>query len=1574
MKKLTDWLVKDLITEDIKLDVKVGDTVLMGRFKNKRVVVKSIDFNEKGDMMINGRSALKFRMTKPTKKLLPVKRPSKKDSVAPDADMRGVNESKDLKLNIPSDIKKIHKLFKKDGKKLFVVGGAVRDAILGKSPKDFDLATDAKPDEIKKIAEKGKLSTSGTVGEKFGVVVVGGHEIATFRKDIGKGRRPDAVDYTDIEGDVKRRDLTINALFYDMDRSEIVDLVGGIEDLQNKKIRTVGNASDRFDEDPLRKMRALRFHGALGGKMSKDTKQALKDDPSLKGVSGERIRDEFVKSIKKAKSTKNYLQKTDEFEFTKLILPGITVSKPYIDENDHILFLAWILRKNDASSLGGKLNKLKYSRDEAQNIQFLNTLQSFKPEKIFLTKKFQERTSLTDDQIIQWGKYIGKDLKKMVNFKLSVKGSDVSKDIKGKDIGNAIQKMEKDKFLNEIDVPSPSRAGVKKNKTDKMSGYKKVNEKIEKTLDSYMKNVVYSIMENDKIAVEECVTIGQKIGNDVILGKNRDRNYSPNIMMVRELLNSETEACYLIDNDTDWCEGINSHGIGIVNSALFVKRDEKDFDKAKKTKAPSKDGNRIRQALSYNNLKDVVRSLVNFEKGIKGHTTVSDGKKIVVIENTSRTKPTVQIHDLNVPVVRSNHGIKHPEQGYTRGPDRVSSQTRMKYAIDLIKTIKDYKKLFPALYNHTQKLGPKFDVVRSQNKLWTSSQLLYNLNKLKVMLYLIPGKVHFKGIVNKLPDGYKSKINLEIRQYEHSPDDKYDTFVTTDKVKKPTILDKKVDVEERKIQEEKEITRVIGIYGGRFQPFGPHHLKTYQWLQGKVDEVYITTSDIKKPPKHPMNYAEKVRHMVKMGIPANKIIKEKTPYVAKNTLSKFDPETTAVVYIFGKKDGGRLTGGMKKSGGKTYYQNYDKNNLVGFEKHGFIMTAPHTSMNIAGMEISGTTMRKVLGSPKIKDEDRPKVFKKLFGYYDKGVYNMMTNKFKKLFEFIENVKPLLKEVSALGHHFNGSSITDEGFYDFFRTFDDYTRVSPKHAEILGWSVLGDIINRDRAISPRLDLTFQRLDTAGGDTAVDSVTFGKTVNQTTRNTSSVSDPFPAHEKHMRNIIKKMGWEVVKFMGQKTVDIEDSELADMMNILSKTAREKVLKEHKRELLLMGGAYGHMSHPFDDNDLTFADLKNIITLGLGGKLDREDGVTEKLDGQNLMISWVDGELKAARNKGHLKNKGATAPNTDGVKSIFAGRGNVEKAFVSAMTDLSRAVKGLSDAQKEKIFGNGSKWMNLEIMFPATANVVDYDVAEIIFHGTIEYDDSGSPIGQPKDSARMLAGMIKQANANVQKTFKIGKPNFLTVPKTQDFGKKKSKFLGKLKTIQGHYALKDTSRLGEYHQAFWQEYVFNASKQFGVKLKNNQFVQLVNRWAYFDKSYKVPMIKKDYADKPKFLDWILSTDKNDHSKIFKDNIKPIETLFFEVGAEILKNIVGYMAASPDKTIQKMRKEVESALKDLKSGGNPEKLKKLKLQIEKLEAIGGVNAIVPSEGIVFKYKGKVYKFTGAFAPINQILGSLKFG
>ena len=356
-----------------------------------------------------------------------------------------------LRLAIPSDIRQLYTLFKKNGYQLYVVGGAVRDAILGKKPKDFDLATDAKPDEVEKIAKQGKFKTVD-VGKSFGVVIVNGHEIATFRKDIGKGRRPDAVDYTDIAGDVKRRDLTINALFYDMGRGEIVDLVGGIKDLKKKKIRTVGKPEQRFDEDPLRKLRAVRFAGSVGGRMTKDTWAALKKNSNISGVSSERIRDEFIKGITKAKSVTNYLKMIKTLGMFKQIFPGLSILTSNQKTNDYKLQIAYMLQTNGADKVKKKLNSLKYTKQESTDIWFLIKISN--PREVIDNlpsfKNLQKNTKLTTSQIKQWAKInSNKDILKVWNWKLSVTSNDAkAKGWLGKGIGDYMKKKEEELFLS----------------------------------------------------------------------------------------------------------------------------------------------------------------------------------------------------------------------------------------------------------------------------------------------------------------------------------------------------------------------------------------------------------------------------------------------------------------------------------------------------------------------------------------------------------------------------------------------------------------------------------------------------------------------------------------------------------------------------------------------------------------------------------------------------------------------------------------------------------------------------------------------------------------------------------------------------------------------------------------------------------------------------------------------------------------------------------------------------------------------------------------------------------------------
>ena len=377
----------------------------------------------------------------------------------------GLMKEERIKFNlpIPQDIQQIQNIFNKNGYKLYIVGGAVRDALLGKTPKDYDLATDAVPDMVEAMMSKAGLRTLPT-GKAFGVINVftdeGEYEIATFREDIGSGRRPDGVSFTNIEGDVKRRDLTINALFFDIDTKEIVDLVGGVNDLKKGIVRTVGAAEDRFGEDRLRILRAIRFAGRFGSDLDPNVDAALQKDASLDGISGERIRDEFIKGIISAKSTDAYLLMLDKYKLFDWVFPNLNVDRRVFRRNldykgdDYVVLLARLLKDNSVEVLRKKLNELKYSADEIKAIVFLISLLKLDVNTAYLLKKIQQTSGVTDDQIRNFGANEGISsqlLDAFEEFRLTVTGPEAMErfNIKpGPELGKAIEQLERDNFKN----------------------------------------------------------------------------------------------------------------------------------------------------------------------------------------------------------------------------------------------------------------------------------------------------------------------------------------------------------------------------------------------------------------------------------------------------------------------------------------------------------------------------------------------------------------------------------------------------------------------------------------------------------------------------------------------------------------------------------------------------------------------------------------------------------------------------------------------------------------------------------------------------------------------------------------------------------------------------------------------------------------------------------------------------------------------------------------------------------------------------------------------------------------------
>jgi poly(A) polymerase len=210
----------------------------------------------------------------------------------------------------------------------YFAGGCVRDMVRGLTPKDYDIATDARPEAVQKLFPR-----TYAVGAHFGVIIVLENgfqfEVATFRSDEGyiDGRHPSAVRFSSPEEDAKRRDFTINGMFYDPVAEEVIDFVGGRADIAAKLVRAIGDPAERLAEDRLRMLRAVRFATVLDYKIDNGTWKALvANAPSINQISAERIRDELVRILTSPNRVRGW-DLLDSSGLMRVILPEIDAMK-----------------------------------------------------------------------------------------------------------------------------------------------------------------------------------------------------------------------------------------------------------------------------------------------------------------------------------------------------------------------------------------------------------------------------------------------------------------------------------------------------------------------------------------------------------------------------------------------------------------------------------------------------------------------------------------------------------------------------------------------------------------------------------------------------------------------------------------------------------------------------------------------------------------------------------------------------------------------------------------------------------------------------------------------------------------------------------------------------------------------------------------------------------------------------------------------------------------------------------------------------------------------------------------------
>ena len=313
---------------------------------------------------------------------------------------------------------------------LYAVGGVVRDFLfnfyhgLAFAPKDVDFATPEEPAEILRRLHAANIKTI-SVGESFGVIMAivndEKFEIATFREDtydpdFGDGRRPDEVKFVrTAEGDAKRRDLTINGLFYDLRRKRIDDFVGGIADIQKVIIRPIGDPRLRFQEDRLRVLRTLRFlcrydrnkyhydrSQSHKASLTEETKDAIREFSALEGVSGERITVEFEGGLQQAIYPPKYLALCKDFGLFPAMFGSLEIDNDFLllaNSRSPNVVLSLILKETNAKLLSSMLNDIKYQGITCRTVCFLKSLVDFDPKDVYLLAK--RRDSFMDQGVLR---------------------------------------------------------------------------------------------------------------------------------------------------------------------------------------------------------------------------------------------------------------------------------------------------------------------------------------------------------------------------------------------------------------------------------------------------------------------------------------------------------------------------------------------------------------------------------------------------------------------------------------------------------------------------------------------------------------------------------------------------------------------------------------------------------------------------------------------------------------------------------------------------------------------------------------------------------------------------------------------------------------------------------------------------------------------------------------------------------------------------------------------------------------------------------------------------------------------